>query len=238
MTYISRLRLDAALYEFPTPNAPGTRGKQALNGTRAPSLAQRLADPTSRWQRVQLPWYGGRTKTMELLTGTNLWYTASYAPLPLRWVLVRDPQGRMPPSAFFSTTLSDSPHQIVGWFVQRWRVEVTFQECRAHLGVESQRQWSPLAIARTTPILLGLFSLVTLLAHHLTTLLDTPLPAASAAWYRKSTPTFSDALAFVRSYLYCHLKETNSPFSTPSPLFPPSTPSALLLPLPFLSGFG
>ena len=88
----------------------------------------------------------------------------------------------------------------VAWFVARWPLEVTFQEVRAHLGVETQRQWSDLAILRTTPALLGLFSLVTLVAQ--ARLGGQPLPVRQAAWYAKAAPTFSDALAFVRQSLW------------------------------------
>src|SRR3989442_6572750 len=79
-------------------------------------------------------------------------------------------------------------------------VEVTFHEVRSHLGVETQRQWSDLAILRTTPALLGLFSLVTIFAHQL--LQEQPLPVRQAAWYAKELPTFSDTLAFIRHQLW------------------------------------
>ena len=84
--------------------------------------------------------------------------------------------------------------------MQRWQLEVTFEEARAHLGVETQRQWSEKAILRTTPVLLGLFSLVTLFAHQL--LQGQELPLRQAAWYTKALPTFSDTLAFVRQHLW------------------------------------
>ena len=82
----------------------------------------------------------------------------------------------------------------------RWQLEVTFEEARAHLGVETQRQWADLAILRTTPALLGLFALVTLLAHAV--LQGQELPARTAAWYAKPLPTFSDTLALVRHQLW------------------------------------
>ena len=88
----------------------------------------------------------------------------------------------------------------LSYFVRRWSVEVTFQEGRAHLGVETQRQWSDLAIARTTPVLLALFSIVTLLAERLHQ--QEKLLTATTAWYRKSQPTFSDALASVRQHFW------------------------------------
>ena len=118
--------------------------------------------------------------------------------LPLRWVLVRDPEGRFDPQALLSTDPALTPEQIVGYYVRRWQVEVTFAEARRHLGVESQRQWSDRAIARTTPVLFGLFSLVMLLAAALVR--GGHLPVRAAAWYPKRSPTFSDALAAVRAH--------------------------------------
>jgi hypothetical protein len=123
--------------------------------------------------------------------------------LPIRWVLVRDSRGRKPDQAFFCTDPTVSPLQILRWVILRWNIEVTFQEARAHLGVETQRQWSDQAIARTTPALLGLFSLVTLMAHQLAQ--GQSLPIRRAAWYQKEEATFADALAFVRRQLWRHL---------------------------------
>jgi plasmid stabilization system protein ParE len=112
--------------------------------------------------------------------------------VPLRWVSVRDPFGRFDPQALLATDVTVSAEAIVRYFVRRWRVEVTFQETRRHLGVETQRQWSNAAIACTTPVLLALFSGVTLLATRLVR--DGRLSVRTAAWYVKHTPTFSDAL--------------------------------------------
>ena len=157
----------------------------------------------------------------KLASGTALWYTPGYDPLPIRWVLVRDPLDEFEPCAFFATDQTAAPLQILTWFIMRWNVEVTFQEARLHLGVGTQRQWSDLAITRTTPALLGLFSLVTLLAHRLTE--HQPFPVRSAAWYIKEEPTFSDAIALVRRHLWTKIKFANSPSDTelvqiPSPV--------------------
>ena len=110
--------------------------------------------------------------------------------------------GRTLPVALLSTDPAYSPVQIVAWFVRRWSIEVTFEETRAHLGVETQRQWSDLAILRTTPALFGLFSWVTLVAHHLQQ--TQSLTGQQAAWYTKPLPTFADALASVRYLLWSH----------------------------------
>jgi hypothetical protein len=118
----------------------------------------------------------------------------------LRWVLIRDPQGHFDPQARLCTDVEVAPPQIVSWFVLRWSLEVPFHAVRAHLGVETQRQWSDLAILRTTPALLGLFSVVTLCAQHL--LNGQPLPARQAAWYPTAAPTFVDTRALVRHHLW------------------------------------
>jgi len=208
VTYVSRLRLDAVLHDPPGPPVPGRRGPKPKKGKRQPSLKKVLLDPLTQWSRREIDWYGGKRRVVEIATGTALWYTPGYDPLPIRWVLVRDPLAEFEPTAFFATDQNADPWHILAWFILRWNVEVTFEEARAHLGVETQRQWSALAIARTTPALLGLFSLVTLLAHHLTQ--DKPFPVRSAAWYVKPEPTFSDAIALVRHHLWTRTKFVNS----------------------------
>jgi len=204
---VTRLRLDAALYEPPPPPVPGKRGRKPKKGARQPSLATRLADPTTAWQPATLPWYGGEERTLELATGTALWHRSGSAPLPIRWVLLRDPAGRLKPTALCCTDLTAAAAQLVAWFVARWAIEVTFAEARAHLGIETQRQWSTLAMGRTTPCLLGLFSLVVLLAR---TLHPHELPTRRAAWYAKEEATFADALAAVRAHLRAHWNSQDS----------------------------
>jgi hypothetical protein len=209
ITYVSRLRLDAVLHDPPAAQPKGKRGKKPKKGIRIASLKRRLTDPDTQWERTEVAWYGGRKRQLDIATGTALWYTPGYDPLPRRWVLVHDPFGKLKPAAFFATDQSASPLQILAWVIARWGVEVTFEEVRAHLGFETQRQWSQLAIARTSPALLGLFSFTTLLAHHLST--QAPFPLRTAAWYHKSQPTFADAIALVRRYLWLNTKFPNSP---------------------------
>jgi hypothetical protein len=132
------------------------------------------------WQDATVYWYSGSTRSVRLATGTAVWYHSGVPPVTIRWVLVCDPEGKFEDTALLSTNLELSVTQIVEWFVMRWQLEVTFEEARAHLGIETQRQWSDPAILRTTPVLLGLFSLVTLLAHHLLRGYD--LPMRQAAW--------------------------------------------------------
>src|SRR5690349_22809931 len=194
---ITRLRLDAALYEPAPPRRPGTVGRPRTKGARLPSLADVLADTGTRWAQVAVPgWYGEDDRVVEVCSATAVWRHAGLPVVPIRWVLLRDPQGRFDPQALLCTKPESDLLQIVQWFVRRWRVEVTFREARDHLGIETQRQWSDRAIARATPCLLGLFSLVTLLAARLDRRARTAV--CTAAWYRKPRPTFADTLAAVR----------------------------------------
>ena len=207
---ITRLRLDAALYEPAAPRRPGTVGRPRTKGARLPTLSEVLADASTSWRPVVVPgWYGAGERTVEIASATAVWRHGGLPVVPIRWVLVRDPEHRFAPQALLCTDPAQEPAQIVAWFVRRWRVEVTFQEVRHHLGVETQRQWSDKAIARTTPCLLALFSIVTLLAAR--------LPArerqriAATAWYPKPQPTFSDALAAVRRAVWREQALATSP---------------------------
>jgi DDE superfamily endonuclease len=198
---VTRLRLDARLFRPAPPRKKGATGRPRLVGSRLPSLQQVLADRGTIWQRfIVHDWYGQGQRLIELTSGTAVWYHTGLPPVPLRWVLVRDPQGKFETRALLCTQLDQQPRDILQWFLWRWQMEVTFQEVRTHLGVETQRQWSDLAIARTTPVLLGLFSVVTLLAHRLAR--NGQLPIRQAAWYSKTQPTFSDAIAVIRQQLW------------------------------------
>jgi DDE superfamily endonuclease len=197
VTCVTRLRLDAALYEPAPLRRPGAIGRPRTKGARLPNLSEVLGDEGTPWQRVTVPgWYGEDERIVEISSGIAVWRHAGLPVVPVRWVLLRDPSHRFDPQALLCTDVDEDPVQIVRWFVQRWQVEVTFREVRDHLGVETQRQWSDKAIARTTPCLLGLFSIVTLLAMRLDPRVRRQ--ASVTAWYRKKHPTFSDTLAAVR----------------------------------------
>jgi len=210
VSLITRLRLDAELWEPAPERNPGQIGRPRVKGARRPSPQQRLDDPKTAWTPMTIErWYGGGNRDVEVYSEICLWYKSGHQPVLVRWVLVRDPQGKLEPQAFLSTDPNHTPLQVLTWFVRRWRMEVTFEEARAHLGLETQRQWSDLAIARTTPVLLGLFSLVTLLAD---VLIKNQAPSVrTSAWYTKARPTFADAIAVVRRCLWssCHFSTSN-----------------------------
>jgi hypothetical protein len=197
---VTRLRLDAALYDPAPPRVAGQPGRPRIKGARQATLAARLTDRTTAWAEQTLPWYGRTCKTVRLASGTAVWYHSGLVPVRIRWVLITDPKGQFAPQALLCTDTTAEAKQMVEWFVLRWQLEVTFEEARAHLGIETQRQWSELAIVRTTPGLLGLFSLITVFAHQF--LHGQELPARQAAWYTKDVPTFADTIALVRGHLW------------------------------------
>ncbi len=200
VTVVTRLRLDAALYTPAPFRRSGQTGRPRLKGARLPTLAKLLNSSETTWQRCIVTWYAGEKRSVEVASATAIWYHTGKPPVAVRWVLIRDPKGAFHPQALLSTDSDAQPLQIVEWFILRWRLEVTFQEVRSHLGVETQRQWSDLAIARTTPILFGLFSVVTLAAHEL--YWQETFSPRGTAWYSKPLPTFSDALATLRERLW------------------------------------
>jgi len=203
ITLIARFRLDAALYA-PAPKCrSGRKGRPRKKGKRLPTLEQVLKDAHTSWKKMLVPnWYGQGRREVEITSSTAVWYHNGVPPLSIRWVLIRDPKGKFKTQALLCTDLTEKPEQILKWFVMRWQLEVTFHEVRDHLGVETQRQWSDWAIARTTPALLALFSLVTLLAN--THARNGAIPIRQDAWYYKPLPTFSDALALVRQEVWQH----------------------------------
>ena len=221
VTLITTGRLDAVLHEQPAERTPHTIGRPRVVGQRLPALEQVLQDPETVWQKLTLDWYGEGERTLDICTGTALWYRYGYDPLPIRWVLTRDPAGKRPPKAIFSTDQAQPAEAIVKDFMKRWSLEVTFEEGRAHLGIETQRQWSDRAIERSTPLLFGLFSLVALIGHALR--LDGQIPVAQTAWYHKHVATFCDVLALARRHLWGHETFPTSPTDPSIVLVPRST---------------
>jgi hypothetical protein len=201
VTLISRLRLDAVLYEEPEPVPAGRSGRKPMKGKRIPSFKELIEDSTQTWWESEVAWYGGEKKSVYYLSGINFWYKPGEKPLPIRWVLVVDKEKPSRYEAFFSTDVSVEAEQIIEWFVLRWNIEVTFEEVRTHLGVETQRQWSDKAIGRTTPVLMGLYSVACLSVRELSQSIS--WQPASAAWYAKGDQcTFSDVMALIRRSIW------------------------------------
>jgi DDE superfamily endonuclease len=201
ITFITRLRIDAALYEPAPPRKPRQMGRPRLKGPRLPNLSAVLEDPQTTWRTITVSgWYGSGGGAVEIVSETAIWYSTGLPAVPIRWVLIRDPHEQFESQALVCTDLSADPARIISWFVRRWQMESTFQEVRQRLGFETQRHWSETAIRRVAPVLLALFSLVALFAHQEKARI--PQAVRRAAWYEKEYPTFSDALALVRRDLW------------------------------------
>jgi hypothetical protein len=202
---MTRLRLDAALYAPAPPRQPRQNGRPRKQGKRLPTLEKVLTDSMTHGTTVTMPnWYGEGKRRVQITSSTAVWYHAGTPVVPMRWVLIRDPHRRFAPQALLATNPQLTPVQILTYFIRRWQMEATCEEARAHLGIETQRQCSDRATPRTTPALLALYSLVTLMAARL--LGTHPMPVRTAAWYRKAPATFSDTMALVRQCLWrqCH----------------------------------
>jgi hypothetical protein len=197
---LTRLRLDAALYEPPPPNSG--KGRPRKKWKRLPTLAKLLKDEQTTWQAITIPWYNQPQPDIEIHTGTAFWFHFDLPGVHIRDVLIRDVAGKFDPQALLSTDLTLTAEQILTFFLRRWQMEPTFRHVCEQLGVETQRQWSDKAIARSTPALPGLFSLVTLLAN--TLFLRQEPRLRQAAWYTKTLPTFSEALAALRARLWAY----------------------------------
>jgi hypothetical protein len=203
ISMITRFRLDAALYE-PVEAVSKKKGRPRKKGKRLPTLEAVLDNTQTIWQSLTIQeWYGEKQRQIEITSDTAVWYHSGMPPVPIRWVLIRDPKKKFQSQALLCTDLDTSSEQIITWFVRRWQVEVTFHEVRTHLGVETQRQWADLAILRITPALFGLFSLITLLANcHVK---HKKLLIQRTAWYDKKLPTFSDALTTVKHEVWSQI---------------------------------
>ena len=209
---ITKLRKDASLYQPAPPRRTGQIGRPRVVGARLPSPTAVLDDPHTQWTPCRAITSDGADLMIELTSGVALWYRGGFPSVQIRWVVVRHLEEALAPQALLCTDIDADPLQIVQWYMLRWQVEVTFEELRAHLGMETQRQWSERAIARTTPALFGLFSLVTLAADVLIEQQGGIAPRTTA-WYAKPNSTFADAIALVRRHIWAQ-QET---FATSGP---------------------
>jgi hypothetical protein len=206
--------MDAYIYSFHKPPTTGKRRPKPNKRAREPTPKQRLDDPVTVWMELEVPWYHGKAKRVEVATGLSLWHRTGSEPVALRWVLVRCPLGSFRACAYFASC-DMSPEALLASYILRWNLEVTFAEVRSQLGFETQRGWADKTIERSTPCLFGIFSLVVLLAQRLH---PVELPIQRAVWYDKEQASFSDALAAVRMHLWTHQNYSDS---SPDPQMQP-----------------
>lgn len=195
---VSRLKMNARLYDFP-PECRGKRGRKRIRGEKLITFKQMVERSDLDWKEALVEVYG-KMRMIKYISNTCLWGVDGFSPLPIRWVLVVHPNGELDPLPLMSTDVSLTPEKLVELYVRRWNHEAAFEEAREHLGVETQRQWSDKAIARTTPILLSLYTIVCLIANRLNE--EHPIKVAQTAWYQKKDAAFSDLLTAVRKVLW------------------------------------
>jgi len=200
ISLITRLKINACLYDFPPEDEPGKRGRKKTKGAKLYSFKEMLELTDLEWTEIIVEGYGQKKKRLKYISNISLWGADGFLPVPIKWVLVIDPEGELDPVPLMSTDLTISPEKIMTLYIRRWNLEVTFEEVREHLGVETQRQWSDKAIARTTPILMCLYTIVCLICNRLQE--ETPIEVAQTAWYEKKDATFSDLLKAVRKILW------------------------------------
>lgn len=219
LTLIGRLREDARLFEKPK-HARRVRCStpRHLRRLAAPEVACR--GKPRRW--VHVAWYGASVRRVGLISSCGLWYRAG-AQAYVRWVSVLDPHsGRT--DYFYSTDPTLAPEQIVRRYARRWNLEVSFQEIREHLGFESTRQWKQRSVLRAAPLLLGLYSVITLLW---TTQFAAGTTPRGTLCYHKPEPSFADAIFQVRKALWEQVL-WGQLFPAPSPQHPAPPPDPLL----------
>lgn len=199
VTLVSRLKMNTRSFDFPTASKAQRKvGRPRKVGKRLPGFKEIIEDKNQHWETVMVRSYGGKIEKIQYLTGTGLLYRSPFV-LPIRWVLIKKLNGG-DIVALFSTDLRMEPIVIIETFVLRWNIEVTFELSRENLGIETQRQWSDLAIQRTTPILFALYSISTLIGLELHK--TNKISVGSTAWYKKEEATFSDILIAIRKEIW------------------------------------
>jgi hypothetical protein len=197
ITFCSQLRLDASLYDFP-PNQKAKRGRPRIVGQRLPTLATLLHDKKQRWMRILAPWYNGKTKQLEVLTGTCLWYHNSVGGVPVRWILTRDLTGINKPIAILVTDFTICAEQAIAFFVGRWSIETTFQEINQHFSLETIHTWSDTSVNRTAPLVIASYSLACLIVNESVKKEGQKITPQTTSWYEKECVTFSDVMIYLR----------------------------------------
>ncbi len=198
MTFITQLRLDASLYDFPQIQQSKKRGRPRIVGERLKNLEVLAKDKEQKWIRRTLPWYSGKSKDLDFMTGTCLWYHNTVGGVPIRWILTKDPSGVNSPLAILATDLNISAEQAIAFFVGRWPIETTFQEINHHFGLETIHTWSDISVNRTAPIIIASYTMACLMANQSVKDTGIEISPVKTAWYNKEVITFSDVMVYIK----------------------------------------
>ena len=195
VTFVSRMQFDAGLYE-PPGEYSGKGPRRRVRGRKLPSPGEVMATEGAQWEEAEISWYGGTRRVVLLLSGDGLWHKCGTKATKVRWVVVRDPAGKRRDECFFTTDMTMTPKEIVETYVLRWSIEVTFEETKCHLGLETLRNRSETAVRRSVPMLLGLYSLI--IVWYTNCVGEHERRVGSAPWYKKPAVTFSDMIEAAR----------------------------------------
>lgn len=196
--FCTQLRLDASLYDFPPLQKGRQRGRPRVVGQRLPNLETLLKDKKQRWVRLTVPWYGGKTKQLDVLTSTCLWYHNTVGGVPIRWIITKDPFGENKPMGILVTDFKMCAEKAIILFVDRWPIETTFQEINQHFKLETIHTWSDININRTAPIIIASYSLACLIVDEATKTGGPEITPQTTSWYEKKVITFSDVMAYLK----------------------------------------
>ncbi|NJN05826.1 MAG: transposase [Rhodobacteraceae bacterium] len=201
ITLVSRFHPKANLYEAAPPRKTKQQGRPRVKGKKLPTPQEAVA--TGTMKKATVDWYGGQERLVGLISGEGHWYKSGQGLVPVRWVHVKDLDGTHRDDWLYTTDPTLAADAIVSFFTRRWSIEVTFEESRAHLGLGTERNRCEASVLRSTPCLMGLFSVVVLIyAEHL----RGHKPAVRVTpWYEKDEPTFADALGTIRRLLWSSL---------------------------------
>lgn len=197
VTFCTQLRLDASLYDFP-PVHSGKRGRPRIVGKRLPNLETLTKDKKQKWVRLLMPWYSGKSKDLDVLTGTCLWYHNTVGGVPIRWIMTKDPAGENKPMAILVTDFRICAEEAIELFVGRWPIETTFQEINQNLGLETIHTWSDKSVNRSAPAIIASYSLACLIVNESVKTTGVEVSPQTSVWYKKETITFSDVMIYLK----------------------------------------
>jgi hypothetical protein len=194
---ISRFYPNANLYLPPPLRVPGA-GRPRRKGAKLPS-PEKIVAGRKRRQTLRVSWYGGGRREIGVISGAGHWYKSGGGLVAVKWVNVEDRTGTHRAEYFFTTDPSMTPKDVVEIYTSRWSLEVTFEEMRSYLGLETTRGWIKNTILRTAPFLFGLYSLTVLIYERLPKVWQEEF---WINWQGKENVCFSDVVTSVRCYLW------------------------------------
>jgi len=196
LAVVSRFYGNAALYD--PPRTQKRRGRRRICGARRAKPETVVTETKSR-RRLTVSWYGGGRREVSVASGTGHWYQSGAGLAPVLWVHVRDCTGTHRDEYFFTTDLAMELAELIETYTARWSIEVTFQEMRSYVGLETTRGRSERTVLRVAPSLFGLYTIV---ACWYAQLPVRQRREHGVEWIGKSDVTFSDAITAVRRWLW------------------------------------